>query len=85
MSAKHLKSLLLKSAKVQREIEREQRRRMPDWLRLLKLKKVRLVIKDRIHRISTKGKQMRSDMRLNSVLAKVDSRTPRTQWKENYE
>lgn len=51
MSAQHFRSLLFKSAQIQREIEREHQRRWPDQIRLLKLKKLRLVIKDRIERI----------------------------------
>jgi len=33
---------------VDREIRREMRRKVPDWIRLLRLKKLRLAIKDRI-------------------------------------
>lgn len=51
MSVQHFKSLLFKSARIQEEIEREQNRRWPDWMRLLKLKKIRLAIKDRMTRI----------------------------------
>lgn len=45
---KKLKSLLMKSALVQLEIEHESRRKSPDWMRLLTLKKQRLIIKDSI-------------------------------------
>lgn len=51
MSVQHFKSLLFRSAKIQEEIEREHKRRWPDWIRLLKLKKLRLAIKDRIERL----------------------------------
>lgn len=34
------------------EIRRELKRRMPDSMRLLRLKKLRLAIKDRLHRIA---------------------------------
>lgn len=51
MSVQHFKSLLFKSAQIQEEIEKERRRRWPDWMRLLKLKKIRLAIKDRLERI----------------------------------
>ncbi len=55
MSVQHFKSLLFKSAKIQQEIEKEQKRRWPDWMRLLKLKKLRLAIKDRMERIVQNG------------------------------
>ena len=48
---KKLKSLLIKSAVVQLEIERESRSRYPDWVRVLTLKKQRLMIKDSIQRL----------------------------------
>lgn len=48
MSIKYFRSLLFKSARIQEEIEREHRRRQPDWRRLNKLKKIRLAIKDRL-------------------------------------
>lgn len=68
MSVQHFKSLLFKSAKIQNEIEKEQKKRLPDWMRLLKLKKLRLAIKDRMARIaerSTKSqlKQARRNVR----------------------
>jgi hypothetical protein len=46
MSIQRFKSLLLKVTRIQSEIDREQRRALPDWVRLLKLKKLRLKIKD---------------------------------------
>lgn len=49
MSVQRFKSLLLKATQIQHEIEKEQRRSFPDWLRLLKLKKLRLAIKDKLH------------------------------------
>lgn len=52
MSVQHFRSLLFKSTQIQREIEKEQSRRIPDWMRLLKLKKLRLAIKDRMENIS---------------------------------
>lgn len=51
MSARLFQSLLYKATQIQREIEREHQRRWPDSLRLLKLKKIRLVIKDRLQRM----------------------------------
>lgn len=55
MSVQHFKSLLFKSAQIQQEIEREHQRRWTDWMRLLKLKKLRLAIKDRMERIVNEG------------------------------
>lgn len=51
MSVRLFKSLLYKSAQIQQEIEREYQSRWPDRFRLLKLKKIRLSIKDRLQRI----------------------------------
>ena len=51
MSVRLFKSLLYKSTQIQQEIEHEHRRRKPDSFRLLKLKKLRLSIKDRLHRM----------------------------------
>ncbi len=52
MSIQHFKSLLFRSAKIQEEIEKEHRRPWPNWMRLLKLKKIRLAIKDRMERLA---------------------------------
>ena len=52
MSIQHFKSLLFRSAKIQEEIEKERRRPWPNWMRLLKLKKIRLVLKDRMERLA---------------------------------
>ncbi len=48
MSIKMFKKLLLKSSKLQIEIEQEQKRTYPDQYRLIKLKKIRLYLKDRL-------------------------------------
>jgi uncharacterized protein YdcH (DUF465 family) len=48
---KALKSLLMKSAVVQVEIEAETRKKNPDWIRVVTLKKQRLLIKDKIQQI----------------------------------
>lgn len=60
MSVHHFKSLLFRSAKIQEEIEKEHQSRWPNWMRLLKLKKLRLAIKDRMERLayrSSSGKR----------------------------
>jgi hypothetical protein len=51
MSFKLFKSLLLKSSHLQREIEQEQKQKWPDRFRLIRLKKIRLSIKDRMLRL----------------------------------
>lgn len=48
MSVRLFKSLLYKSTQIQQQIEREHARPWPDRFRLLKLKKIRLSIKDRL-------------------------------------
>ena len=69
MSVNHFKSLLFKSAHLQSEIDREHQRRWPNWLRLLKLKKLRLAIKDRIQKLVDK----RIDVVLRSSRVKFKS------------
>lgn len=56
MSVKLMTALMMRSAKIQQKIEDEQRRRWPDMLRLLKLKKLRLAIKDRLMRLVHDGR-----------------------------
>jgi len=51
MSIKRFKSLLFKPVKIQQESERERTRLWPDLIRLLKLKEIRLTIKDNMARI----------------------------------
>lgn len=43
--------LLLVHSKLDAEVRREHQRRFPDPWRLLRLKKLRLAIKDRMHRL----------------------------------
>jgi hypothetical protein len=52
MSVRHFKALLFRAANIQTEIDREQKASRPDWMRLLKLKRLRLVLKDRIQRLA---------------------------------
>jgi hypothetical protein len=40
------------------EIRRESKRRAPSWLRLLRLKKLKLAVKDRLHNMR-RGKRLR--------------------------
>ena len=39
-------------ARIDRALRREQRRPLPDWFRLLRLKKLKLRAKDLIHRLT---------------------------------
>jgi hypothetical protein len=48
MSTPHIKSLINRRARLQRDIEREQAAAQPDTLRLMQLKRLRLMLKDRI-------------------------------------
>lgn len=55
MALHHFKSLLVRSRQIQNEIDREYQNRLPDWVRLKKLKKIRLAIKDGMHRLIYQG------------------------------
>ncbi len=55
MSAQHFRSLLFKSAQIQQQIEQEQKQPWPNWMRLLRLKKLRLKIKDRMAKMVRAG------------------------------
>lgn len=48
---KLFKSLMTKSAVVQMEIEEESRKKYPDWMRIVMLKKQRLMIKDKLYKL----------------------------------
>lgn len=75
MSVRLFKSLLFKSTRIQQEIEREQTRPWPDRWRLLKLKKIRLAIKDRMERVIQYGMNGEND-RLQPVrITMPDRRT----------
>lgn len=50
-------SLLIKSARIQRAIEAEHRRRTTDWIRLMRLKVLRLRITNRIARIAATARE----------------------------
>lgn len=56
MSVQLMTALLMRSAKIQQKIENEQRRRWPDGIKLIKLKKLRLSIKDRLLRLLNEGR-----------------------------
>lgn len=45
-----VKNLLLRALRIDAAIKQEQRKRLPDPFRLLQMKKLRLAIKDRLHR-----------------------------------
>lgn len=71
MSVKFFKSLLFKSAQIQTEIEREQNRVWPDWMRLLKLKKIRLSIKDKMLRLARSRPDAAAYFRFSPVYIRV--------------
>ena len=75
MSVQHFKSLLFKATQIQREIEKEQSRRLPDWMRLLKLKKLRLKIKDKLHRFSEHTGQSTAYGAMRPVLVHNNAKT----------
>ncbi len=55
MSFEYFKSLLHRSSLIQKEIDEEQKRKWPDKFRLIKLKKIRLFIKDRLQLVIFNG------------------------------
>jgi uncharacterized protein YdcH (DUF465 family) len=55
MSVHYFRSLLMKSAVIEQEIEKEQSNKRPNWMRLLHMKKIRLSIKDRLHALAKRG------------------------------
>lgn len=55
MSFQLFKSLLHKSSLIQKEIDQEHNRVWPDRFRLIKLKKIRLSIKDKLQSIIFNG------------------------------
>lgn len=57
MPFKLLKSLLMRLGYIHRKIEQEQKARMPNTWHLLRLKKIRLQIKDRIARTLRASRQ----------------------------
>ncbi len=71
MSVKFFKSLLFKSAQIQTEIEREQNRVWPDWMRLLKLKKIRLSIKDKMLRLARSRADAAAYFRFSPIYIRV--------------
>ena len=71
MSIRLFKSLLFKSSKIQHEIEREQQRVAPDRLRLIKLKKIRLLIMDRLQQIAAMHQAVLQDSGGRYQLARV--------------
>jgi hypothetical protein len=52
MSMRYVQALLYRAASIQSAIEREHTAKRPDWRRLAHLKKLRLVLKDRLRRLA---------------------------------
>ena len=73
MSVQHFRSLLFKSTQIQQEIEKEQNRRLPDWMRLLKLKKLRLAIKDRLQEITRQGENTGNTRRMQPITVRSNN------------
>jgi uncharacterized protein YdcH (DUF465 family) len=57
MTDTYFRSLLYRHGELQIEIDRELRAASPDWMRVLKLKKLRLSLKDRLHRLARAAAQ----------------------------
>ncbi len=64
MSFIYIRSLFMKSAKVQQQIEDELRRPAPDSIKLLSLKMKRLKIKDRIVQLSKQIRRKKASVTL---------------------
>jgi hypothetical protein len=60
MSSEYLRSLEFQRASIERAIEIERSTLQPDWMRLARLKKQRLAVKDRIARLSVRAPRARS-------------------------
>lgn len=52
MNIRHLRALLFRHGMVQKQIDAEQSAPRPDPFRLLRLKRLRLSLKDRMHRLT---------------------------------
>lgn len=59
MSTRYFHALLFRAAKLQSAIEREKKSGRPDWVRLLKLKRLHLIIKERLQRIAASATPLR--------------------------
>lgn len=67
MSVQRFKSLLFKAAKLQQQIEHEQARRRPNFVRLLKLKKLRLLVTNRLLTVPRCAKFIAMELKLMSA------------------
>ena len=54
-----LSSLLYKSALIQQEIDSEQQQRRPDWLRVMRLKTLRLKLMERLSAVARQAANLR--------------------------
>lgn len=68
MLIRKFRSLLFRHGEIHREIESEQQRPQPDTIRLLKLKRLRLAIKDEMLRLDH-ALMRRDEARLMPVMA----------------
>ena len=79
MSANKFKSLLYKSSKLHAEILKEQKRPKPDWLKLVRMKKIRLSMKDRMLDIAQQYRSLYNLVEYAPVKVKVMSHNDYTQ------
>jgi len=56
--SRQFRSLLFKSARIQKEINAEHERRAGNWIRLLRLKLLRLKLMNRMKRLAAAGMRM---------------------------
>ena len=70
-TVKYLKSLLIKSAVVQMEIEHEQKKKFPNWLRIIMLKKQRLLIKDKLLQLRRVYRENKAKRKREATLKRV--------------
>lgn len=76
MSGQHFKKLLFRSTQIEREIRKEQKRPFPSWTRLLRLKKIRLKIKDRLYLMAQNALQKKESKALGAVIKRGRTSKP---------
>lgn len=59
MSMHHFRALLTRATKLQITIDRERQTAQPDWLRLLRLQKVRLALKKQLYQLADRHRKSR--------------------------
>lgn len=69
------RALLSRAAQIHLRIEREYAQKRPDWVRLLRLKKIRLAIKDQLMRLARSSGAPLEPVDLERAVVRVASRT----------